>query len=239
MVKSPLARVLLCLTALTLIGVTALALGSHRDIVTSADGRQAIATKAPSVITPRDVNSDAALKTIAGNLSDYPFGTFFCCYGNTIAGISSALGFEVWLAIPFTPAADATVNKLETSVGYIESADTKFDLSLYTDASGVPGKSIKTFLATAGTTFGSCCTLVTAHDAAGIPVKAGTQYWVVVSTNDKKHPTFFGAWAFNSTDMRSHPAASWCKTTGSQCGSNNGKWVAIQDLLPAFGVLGS
>jgi len=238
MVKSPLARITICLAVMTLIGVAALALGSKRDIVTSSDGRQAIATKAPSIITPRDVDSDAALKTIAGNLSTYPFGTFFCCYGNTITGISSGLGFEVWLAIPFTPAADATVNKLETSVGFIE-GDKNFVLSLNNDASGVPGKAIKSFQVIAGNQFGSCCTLVTAHDAAGIPVKAGTQYWVVVSTNDKKHPTFFGAWAFNSTDMRSHPAASWCKTTGTQCGSNNGKWVAIQDLLPAFGVLGS
>ena len=67
----------------------------------------------------------------------------------------------------------------------------------------------------------------------------GKQYWLVVSTNDKSHGTFFGAWAFNSTDMRGHPAAYWCKTTGSQCGSANGKWQAESSaLLPGYAVLG-
>jgi hemolysin-activating ACP:hemolysin acyltransferase len=79
-----------------------------------------------------------------------------------------------------------------------------------------------------------------ANDAAGIPVTSGTQYWVVVKTNDTKHPTFFGAWAFNSTDMRGHTIASWCNSTGGQCGSNNGKWVLFTGALqPAYAVKGS
>jgi len=238
MVKSPLARILLGLAVLALVGVTALALGSKQNVVISSDGRQAIATKAPSVVAPANFDSDAGLKTIAGNLSTYPFGTFFCCYGNTIAGPSSALGFEVWLAMPFTPSASGTVNKVKVSVGNIINTDVNFNLSVNNDSSGLPGTAIKTFAATAPNSFGSCCALVTGSSSAGIPVTGGTQYWVVVSTNDKKHPTFFGAWAFNSTDMRSHPAASYCNSTGTQCGSNNGKWVGFQSILPAFGVLG-
>jgi hypothetical protein len=236
--KAPLTRILFCLTAMALVGVTALALGSRHDIVTSSDGRQATAMKGPSIITPREVESGAPLATIAGNLSDFPFGVFFCCFGNTVAGPTSSLGFEVWAAVPFTPSANMSVTKLQASVGYIISSDTKFILSLYNDASGLPGTPIKSFHATAGAAFGACCTLVTAHDAAGIPVTGGTQYWLVAKTNDKKDPTFFGAWAFNSTDMRTHPLAFYCKTTGSQCGSNNGIWVAGQGLVPGFGVFG-
>ena len=86
MVKSPLARILLCLAVLALIGVTALALGTKQNFITTNNGRLAIATKGPSVVTPRDPTSDAGLKTIAGNLSTYPYGAFFCCFGNTIAG---------------------------------------------------------------------------------------------------------------------------------------------------------
>ena len=182
---------------------------------------------------------EPALKTIEGNISTYPFGRFFCCYGNTIAGSSSQLGFEVWIAIPFTPKANAFVHQLKASVGYIINTDTHFNLSLNRDNAGLPGRVIKNFGVSATNSFGSCCKLVTANSTAGIPVSRGTQYWVVVSTNDKKHGTFFGAWAFNSTDMRNFPMASWCSSTGGQCGSNNNMWVGFQSLRPAFGVLGN
>ncbi len=52
MVKSPLVRVLLCLAVLALIGVTALALGTKPNFITSNGGRLAIATKGPSAVTP-------------------------------------------------------------------------------------------------------------------------------------------------------------------------------------------
>src|SRR6202789_3504959 len=99
MVKSPLVRILLCLAVLALIGVTALALGSKSKFVTSSDGRLAIATKGPSFVTPRNPKSDAGLKTIAGNLSTYPYGTYFCCFGNTIAQEgSNGFPFTTWVA---------------------------------------------------------------------------------------------------------------------------------------------
>lgn len=240
MFKAPAVRIVIGLAVLALVGVAALALGSKQNVVISSDGRQAIATKGPSMITTAQSDSDAKLKTIAGNVSTYPFGRFFCCYGNTIAGSSSQLGFEVWIAIPFTPAADGAVHKVEASVGYIINTDTNFRLSVNNDdGTGLPGKAIKTFNASATNSFGSCCSLVTGSSSAGIPVKGGTQYWVVVSTNDKKHGSFFGAWAFNSTDMRPHPMASWCSSTGGQCGSGNNMWVGFQSLQPAYAVLGN
>jgi hypothetical protein len=235
-VKKKLGCSLLCLALLMLASMTALA-ADDTGITLNRDGRLAIATKAPATVTPAHVDPPA---TISGNLSTYPFGTFFCCFGNTIAGINSALGFEVWVAIPFTPAANVKVHKIEASVGWIENTDTNFLLSVYNDSNGVPGTAIKKFKAVAANEYGACCTLVTGSSSAGISVTGGKQYWLVVSTDDKNHGTFFGAWAFNSTDMRSHPIASWCKSTGSQCGSNNGIWVAGMsgDPLPAYGVLG-
>lgn len=237
-VKKKLGCSLLCLALVMLASMTAVA-DDDTGITLTRDGRLAIATKAPSTVMTAQVTPPWN-QTIAGNLSDYPFGTFFCCFGNTIAGINSALGFEVWVAIPFTPAANMRVHRVEASVGWIVSSDTNFLLGVYNDASGVPGKPIKNFKAVAANQYGSCCTLVTENSSLGIPVTAGKQYWLVVSTDDKNHGTFFGAWAFNSTDMRSHPIASWCKTTGSQCGANNGKWVAGMsgDPLPAYTVIG-
>jgi hypothetical protein len=229
---------LLCLTLVALASMTAVA-ADDTGVTLTRDGRLALATKAPPTVTPAQLNAPG-LSVISGNLSDFPFGIFFCCFGNTIAGINSALGFEVWVAIPFTPAANMKVHKLESSVGWIVNTDTNFLLGVYSDASGVPGKPLKNFKAVAANQYGACCTLVTETSKAGISVTKGTQYWLVVSTDDKNHGSFFGAWAFNSTDMRTYPIASWCKSTGSQCGSNNGKWVAGQsgDPLPAYAVLG-
>ena len=234
MVKSPLARVLLCLAVLTIIGVTALALGSRQNIVLTNDGRMAIATKAPEVITP--AVRDAKLTTIAGNLSHYPFGTFFCCYGNTIAEGGSNFPFQTWVAIAFTPAADATVTKLEASVGTFGGA-TGFELSIREDSGGVPGNVMKSFHFPTPPQYGQCCVLDVGHDNAGIPVKGGTQYWVVASTK-AKDTNFLGGWAFNSTDMRSHLMASWCKGSSTYCGSSSGKWVSFSSLTPGFAVLG-
>jgi hypothetical protein len=238
MVKSPLARILLGLAALTLVAIAALALGSKQDIITSNDGRMAIALKAPSVITPTDFNSDAGLKTIAGNLSTYPFGTYFCCYGFTVAEGGTNFPFQTWVAIAFTPSADATVTKIKASVGAFGGISSGFELSINEDSSGVPGKALKKFHVATPPGYGQCCTLDTGNYKAGIPVTAGTQYWIVASTTSKD-TKFLGGWAFNSTDMRSYLIAGWCQGSSTYCGSNSGKWIAGNSLRPGFAVLGN
>ena len=73
------------------------------------------------------------------------------------------------------------------------------------------------------------------NDKAGIAVTGGTQYWIAATTTTKD--VFQGGWAFNSTDMRSHPIASYCKGPSTYCGkTDNGKWVAVMsgDPLPAY-----
>jgi len=202
MVRSPLARILLCLGVLALIGVSALALGNRNGIVTTSDGRHVIATKGPSKITPNDPNSDSGLTRIAGNLNYFfPYGTYFCCYGNTIAGPNAGFGHTYWAAMGFTPAADATVNKIRASVGFVTGVN-QIVLGLYADSNGIPGKPLfKAETSRALGTFGDCCVLAVVNDTAGVSVRAGTPYWVVVST-DSKSATTFAAWAFNSTDMR-------------------------------------
>ena len=132
MTKSPLARILLCLTALTLVALAALAVSSKSNYSFSPDWRTVTATKTPSFITP--TNHDATLKTIAGNLSTYPFGVFFCCFGNTIAAGPPNFPFQYWVAIPFTPTADATVTRVEVSVGTFGGADAgAFQIQLLAD----------------------------------------------------------------------------------------------------------
>jgi hypothetical protein len=235
MAKKPLTRVLICLAVLALIGVSALALRSKSEFVTSSDGRMAIATHPPQFTTA--AVEEPTLTTIAGNLSKYQFGTFFCCYGNTIAEGGANFPFQTWVAIAFTPSANATVNRVKASVGTF-GGTSGFELSLANDNNGVPGTVIKKFHIANPPTYGACCTLDVGHDKAGIPVTAGTQYWVVASTT-AKDTEFLGGWAFNSTDMRSHLAASWCQGSTTYCGSNSGVWVPFNGLLPGFAVLGN
>jgi hypothetical protein len=236
--KKSLVSVVASLAALALIAAAALALVPRNDIVVSPDGRKMIALKGPSHITLPDISADAGLKTIGGNLSDYPHGTFFCCFGNTIAQGPPSFLFTYWVAIAFTPTADATVTRVEVPVGTYNTKVIDFLVNLDEDASGVPGKSLKTWHAKAPNVYGSCCTLDVVNDKAGIPVKAGTQYWVAVTTNSKSD--FFGGWPFNSTDMRAHLIAGYCKGDTKYCGTtDNGKWVA-GNAIPtvAFAVLG-
>jgi hypothetical protein len=76
--------------------------------------------------------------------------------------------------------------------------------------------------------FGDCCVLAVVTDT-GVPVKKGKPYWVVVST-DAKSATTFGAWAFNSTDMR--------ETVNLVAGYSDGTWTSGTGLQAGFAVLG-
>jgi hypothetical protein len=221
--------------AMLLVASLVLVASNRNGIIVTQDGRQMIATKGPSHVTP-DAEDDSKLVTISGNLSTYQYATFFCCFGYTIAGPDSELGFTSYVALPFTPSKNMTVNKVEVSLGYY-TANVPITLSVNNDASGLPGTAIKSWNTKVPDPYGACCTLVTASSSAGVPVTGGTQYWLVMGTGSK-NTNFFGGWADNSTDMRAHQIASFCKTTGNQCGSNNGKWALGAVVLPGYAVLG-
>jgi hypothetical protein len=138
----------------------------------------------------------------------------------------------------FTPSANHTVTKVEVAVGFVEGTN-GLVLGLYSDASGVPGKAIKTWALSSLPTFGSCCTVEARTDAAGISVTAGTQYWIVLKTN-KKETTTWAAFNVNDTDqIDSQVTAFYCSQDVSGSCSNNDKWTASQSTPgPAFAVLG-
>jgi hypothetical protein len=193
----------------------------------------------PSKVIKPGVPHDPSLKVIAGTLSDYPYGVFFCCYGYYITGLTNLLNVvpEYWQAVPFTPATNMTVKELEASVVWDEGTNAVV-MSLNNDSSGLPGKAIHTWSVKNLATIGTCCQLATAKSKAGIPVKAGTQYWLVVGTNSND-TNIFAAWEVNSTDMRSHPFASYCDDSKQgNCNGTSGHWSAASGLLPGYAVLG-
>lgn len=226
MLKKPLARILIVSSFLFLIGVVALAAAGRKNgIVLSADHRTTIATHPTGhVVAPP--SNDASLTEIAGNLSRYPYGVYFCCYGDTISGPDSVLGATYWDAIPFTPSTNVTATKLSASVGYVE-GNNSVALSINADNNGLPGTTLATADASNLGDFGDCCTLATVGGGSqGLNLTGGTQYWVVVYTDTNSQNTF-DAWAFNSTDMRDYPFAFY-----------NGAWQATEGILPGYAVYG-
>jgi len=227
--RKPVVRIALVLSVLTLAGVVALAsAGHHHGILTSPDGRFAIATQGSGHFTPA-AEPDSTLTVVAGNLSKYPLGVYFCCYGATISGPQSFLGSENWAAVPFTPTANYTVKELRASVGWGQNGTNGVTLGLYSDASGLPGTVLFARNVTNLGTFGLCCTLAEAKDSTGVAITSGTQYWVVASTSSSTTTTF-DAWAFNSTEQT--------YSTYAFFNTSNNAWLTTSFVLPGFEVLG-
>jgi hypothetical protein len=221
--------------ALCICASVALMASGKPDFIFSENGRFVRSTKAPSKYTPPP--EDAKLKVIAGNFSTYPNATYFSIWGETVDQGVNGYPFQTWAAVAFTPTANATVTKIETSAGRQGGGTAGFELGLWDDANGVPGKPIKSFHVANLPAYGQCCSVSVANDKAGIPVTAGTQYWVVVSTKAKDIDIY--AWAFNSTDMRAHPTAYWCKGSSTYCGTKSGQWQPEEYVQYGFNVLGN
>jgi len=104
---------------------------------------------------------------------------------NTVGDTQQAIG------LPFTPKADAHVTQLQAAIGYI-SGTSAVDIGLYSDASGTPGTLLAAGHSTTIPDFGACCTVVSVN-IVSTAVTAGTQYWIVASS-DTHGPDFGGVW---------------------------------------------
>jgi hypothetical protein len=189
--------------------------------------RMTIVTEpAPSFATTN--LNDSGLVTIFSNLAAvYPKGKYWCCAGYNVMGPTQG---EQWMAGAFTPGADHTVTRIEVAVGFSQQGTNGVVLSLNLDNNGVPGQALRTWNASNLPRFGDCCALVVKSDKSGIPVSAGTQYWVVLSTNSKEKDTVDG-WNFNDTNqMDLATVASY----------TSNKWTVFQTTQGvAFAVKGS
>ena len=216
--------------------------GNDNGVILSKDGRMTISTNPPAKGQPY-VEDNAGLTTIYDNLGGhYPDGVYWCCTGLTIMGPDNKFGApEYWEAAAFTPATSLSVTKISVALG-IGNAGEKFTdimLSLANDNGGIPGTAIKTWKVRGMPSLGSCCTVKTKTDFAGIPVAAGTQYWITVTTETDSD--VLAAWNLNDTKQLAADAineAYYCYSTGSGC-AYNGVWVSSPTYPGlAFGVWG-
>jgi hypothetical protein len=232
-VKKTISRFLVCFAVLAL-AVSAFATDRSNYVIV---GRHVMVKHPAKVITPTVWKSDPALTTIAGNLSDFQFGVFFALYNYYVTGSSNTIGVpEYWQGVPFTPSANVKAMEVDASVVWAEGTN-EVVLSLYSDASGLPGKAIHSWHVKNLASFGSCCQLAVGKSKTGISLSKGKQYWLVAKT-DSTNSDVFDGWDLNTTDMRSFPIASYCSGTVTQCGNNNNKWFTGNAILPGFAVQG-
>lgn len=186
-------------TALTLAASTALAAGSG-PVVARMDGVMLLAGQPVGPAVKAAVQPPGRVGIFDNFFppKKYPNGTYFCCIGPGIDGPSNSYGSpaQSW-AEAFTPSANATVTRIDVGVGYATGTNS-VNIGLYTDSNGSPGtplvaKDVKNL-----PKFGSCCATIALK--AGIQVTAGTQYWVVLTT-DATDPTFAGGWNEDTRDQ--------------------------------------
>jgi hypothetical protein len=187
-----------------LLSLAAMALSAAQADV-SGDRAQAIANAAPKMtvlarpVLPvaAAVTRDSGLVTIFSNLAaKYPNGEYWCCSGYNIMGPQQG---EQWIAAAFTPNANHTVTKIDVAAGWSEGPN-GLVVSLNADNKGVPGKTLKTWMVSGLPLFGTCCGLIELSSRKGIPIAAGRQYWVMLSTNDSETDTVDG-WNVSDADQ--------------------------------------
>jgi hypothetical protein len=191
-------KAIVVLAALSFATTAALAAGVNGAYTSKDKTKTYITHPGTGVYTPaaKPPKNDNVIFSNIG--TKYPNGLYFCCYGDTISGPNSLIGETIGLAASFTPAADATVHRIDTGVGWV-SGTNEVIISLYDDNGGVPGNLLMSGAASNLGTFGDCCTLASLH-TGGIAVQGGHTYWVTVTTDDTDADTW-AAWPFNSTDQ--------------------------------------
>ncbi|HXM24243.1 MAG TPA: choice-of-anchor R domain-containing protein [Terriglobales bacterium] len=229
---------LLVSIALVFAGATAIAaaqndvaLRGHRTTVWGKHARMTVVTEPAPSFTTTNLN-DSGLVTIFSNLAaTYPKGEYWCCTGYNVMGSNSGVG-EQWMAAAFTPGANHTVTRIEVAVGYSQQGTNGVVLSLNRDSHGIPGKALRSWSASNLPRFGTCCTLVVKSDKSGIPVSAGKQYWIVLSTNSNELDTV-DVWSVDDTNQLDSA------TVATYPGTSN-HWKAFQTTPGlAFAVKGS
>lgn len=146
--------------------------------------------------------------------------------GWTVAN-PGAVGFTQWFAFPITPSADATVTKIVEAIGYVTGTNS-VTIAIMSDNGGVPGDILQSKTVKNLDTFGNCCNVAVDRLKTGVPVKAGTTYWIAAMLPKKKQANTWDAWNLSTANTNSVPAAFY----------NGTNWVQTTANYSAFAVYG-
>jgi hypothetical protein len=155
----------------------------------------------PPMSIVHNLPDKGSLVTIVDNIGKkYPQGTYWCCTGNSLFGPEGLPGnAEFWLGAAFTPNANHTVTRIEIAATNVQGTNS-MTLSIASDSNGVPGQVLKSWVIKNLPPLGSCCTVVVQDDTSGVPVTAGQQYWITLTTDSKEANTW-ATWQYNDTDQ--------------------------------------
>jgi hypothetical protein len=212
----------LLLSAAFLLPVTAIAapLGvtlSPNKAVTTYHG-------APLKRTLHTYTAPRGKKAIIDTLGD-PI-TYDGSSGWTVSNPGSDVQAQQWIAYPITPKKSTTVTEIVEAVGYVTGTDA-VTVALMADSGGAPGAVLEQKTVKNLETFGQCCTVAVDKLKKGVPVTAGTTYWVGAILPTKKEATTWDAFNFSTVNTNTVPFAYY-----------NGTWNVTSGPYAAFAVYG-
>lgn len=149
-----------------------------------------------------------------------------CCNGWTVSNVGSPTGLTQWIAYPITPKTSTTVTEIVEAMGYVAGGNS-VTVALLADSGGSPGAVLAEKTVKNLETFGDCCALAKAKFKTGVPVTAGTTYWVAAILPSKKQATTWDAYNFSTVDTDTVPFAFY-----------NGTWNVSSGPYTAFAVYG-
>lgn len=155
------------------------ALQSSRAAEVAVQGSPSAArTNKPSVV----------LKDIYSNFNDDPASIY--------KARALSLSTQQIVAMPFRPAADALVRKIQLALTYISGTNAA-TVSIHANAAGLPGEILASLELTDLPAFGSCCEIMKGT-IRPLLVRAGETYWVVATVPDGAR----AGWNHNSIGAR-------------------------------------
>jgi hypothetical protein len=221
------ATVLIALLTLCLVGPPAAAAGST-GASASADGRTTLAGPpvANAFVAAKPPAKVESLKEIYSSFGPDRDNLYDCCIAWTLTTRESVVGLRQFVAAPFTPADNGSIRKIVVALSWVSGLNA-LTVSLRADDGGLPGAVIKRFELLDLPVFGGCCETETLA-AKGIPVTAGTTYWVTV----RAAADTWAGWNFNVLNLPGPFAvkSDWLDDTGH--------WQLNPNSPPAFRVLG-
>ena len=170
------------------------------------------------------------LTTIYSSLGTDPKNLYNYIDTWLLSGPNSIVIISDFIALPFTPKSNSHISEVRAAILYYGIGADQVSLSIYADSKGHPGRLLAgpVTITNLPKSF-TCCQLAVA-DFASVPVKGGTQYWVVANTpKTGQGSDFLGEWAGAVSPMLM--MAGDAEQTG---------WVAFNgNGLPAGDVLGT
>ncbi len=141
--------------------------------------------------------------------------------GWTVSNAQSQAGLQQWIAYPITPKKNTTITEIVEAVGYVTGTDS-VTIALMSDNGGAPGAILQQKTVKNLETFGQCCTVAVDKLKTGVPVTAGTTYWVGAILPSKKQANTWDAFNFSTVNTSNVPFAfyngTWNLTSGPYVG---------------------